>query len=248
MSLRKARAAATHNSVGKPGVAVYISAPLLDRAALNANPVSQSAPLSSFELLARGLEAHGFAVLPDGLPPEVAIALKQYLVRVSADGYHAAAVGRGLDQQRNRFVRRDLIHWLGERNPALAPWRAWAELLRVHLNRRLFLGLFSFESHLAHYRPGDFYRTHLDAFQGEANRVVSLVCYLNEDWNEGDGGELVLYTALGPVSVRPVFGTVALFLSAEIPHEVKPTRRDRYSVTGWFRLNASCPDRVDPPR
>ena len=42
--------------------------------------------------------------------------------------------------------------------------------------------------------------------------------------------------------------TVVMFLSEEIPHEVKPAQRDRYSVTGWFRLNSSSPDRVDPPR
>ncbi len=70
---------------------------------------------------------------------------------------------------------------------SLAAWRDWAECLRLHLNRRLFLGLISFESHLAHYRPGDFYRTHVDALGGEANRVVSLVCYLNPGWIEGDG-------------------------------------------------------------
>ena len=128
----------------------------------------------------------------------------------SVDGrdFRAAAVGRGVEQQRNRFVRRDLIHWMEERDPALAPWRAWTESLRVHLNRRLFLGLFSFESHLAHYRPGDFYRTHVDAFRGEANRVISLVCYLNEDWKQGDGGELVLYSDAGPVTVQPTGRTV----------------------------------------
>jgi SM-20-related protein len=187
-------------------------------------------------------------VLPDGLPADVARVLSSYADRIDADDFHAAAVGRGVEQQRNRLVRRDRIHWMDERDPALAPWRAWTESLRVHLNRRLFLGLFSFESHLAHYRPGDFYRTHVDAFRGEANRVISLVCYLNENWQEGDGGELVLYTDPGPLTVRPTFRTVVLFLSEEIPHEVKPAQRDRYSVTGWFRLNSSSPERVDPPR
>ena len=185
---------------------------------------------------------------PDGLPPEVARVLSAHADRIDADNFHAAAVGRGINQQRNRFVRRDLIHWMDEHDPALALWRAWTESLRVHLNRRLFLGLFSFESHLAHYRPGDFYRTHVDAFRGEANRVISLVCYLNEGWTAGDGGELVLYTELGPVTVQPTYRTVVLFLSEEIPHEVKPAHRDRYSVTGWFRLNSCWPGRVDPPR
>jgi len=215
---------------------------------LNAIPGSHTAPLPSFDALTRGLEEYGFVVQPDGLPADVARVLISYADTVDADDFHAAAVGRGMAQQRNRFVRRDRIHWMDERDPALAPWRAWTESLRVHLNRRLFLGLFSFESHLAHYRPGDFYRTHVDAFRGEANRVISLVCYLNEHWQEGDGGELELYTDPVPVTVQPLYRTVVLFLSEEIPHEVKPAQRDRYSVTGWFRLNSSSPDRVDPPR
>ena len=187
-------------------------------------------------------------MLPDGLPPDVALALTAYADRVDAEDFHAAAIGRGTEQQRNRFVRRDLIHWMDERDPALASWRSWTESLRIELNRRLFLGLFSFESHLAHYRPGDFYRKHVDAFRGEANRVVSLVCYLNEGWTEGDGGELVLYAETGTVIVQPIHRTVVLFLSEEMPHEVRPAMRDRYSVTGWFRLNSSSPDRIDPPR
>jgi SM-20-related protein len=215
---------------------------------LNAIPGPNPAPIPSFDSLTRGLEACGYVVQPDGLPGDVARALLSYASSVDGRDFHAAAVGRGVEQQRNRFVRRDLIHWMEERDPALAPWRAWTESLRAHLNRRLFLGLFSFESHLAHYRPGDFYRTHVDAFRGEANRVISLVCYLNEDWKQGDGGELVLYSDAGPVTVQPAGRTVVMFLSEEIPHEVKPARRDRYSVTGWFRLNSSSPDRVDPPR
>jgi len=215
---------------------------------LNATPASRSLPGPSFEFLAAGLERDAYVVQPDGLPPEVAKALAEYAARIEAEAFHAATVGRGAEQQRNRFVRRDRIHWMDDRIPVLEPWRRWTEALRVQLNRQLFLGLFSFESHVAHYRPGDFYRRHVDAFRGEANRLVSLVCYLNEGWIEGDGGELVLYTPVGPVTVPPVHRTVVLFLSEEMPHEVKPARRDRYSVTGWFRLNGSSLDRVDPPR
>ena len=226
---------------------MYISAPLPDVAELNAIPVAERGSLLSFDTLTVNLEAHGFVVLPEALPPEVARSLVDYSRRVDADDFHAA-VGRGSQEQRNHFVRRDLIHWLDEGNPGLTPWRVWTESLRVYLNRRLYLGLLSFESHLAHYRPGDFYRTHVDAFRGEASRVVSLVCYLNEDWIEGDGGELILYSQLGSVMVKPVHRTVVLFLSEEMPHEVRPAQRDRFSVTGWFRVNTSSPDRVDPPR
>jgi SM-20-related protein len=214
---------------------------------LNAVPGSRFGPPPTFDSLTTGLEEQGFAVQPFGLPPDVALALTDYAATTRAADYHPAAVGRGSDQQRNRFIRRDRIHWIDERDPSLLSWRAWTESLRMHLNRQLFLGLFSFESHLAHYRPGDFYRTHVDAFRGEANRIVSLVAYLNEDWKDGDGGELVLHTGSGPVTIAPEYSTVVLFLSEEVPHEVAPARRDRYSVAGWFRLNSSSPDRVDPP-
>ena len=117
-------------------------------------------------------------------------------------------------------------------------------------SRRLFLGLFSFESHFSHYQSGDFYRKHLDAFKGEANRVLSLVTYLNRGWEPNQGGELVIYSpedGTELVKVTPMFATLVLFLSEEFSHEVLPTARNRYSVAGWFRLNSSINQHIDPP-
>ena len=37
--------------------------------------------------------------------------------------------------------------------------------------------------------------------------------------------------------VRPEFGTLAVFLSEDIPHEVIPARRERFSIAGWHRCN-----------
>jgi SM-20-related protein len=50
------------------------------------------------------------------------------------------------------------------------------------------------------------------------------------------------------LSVQPLHGTVVVFLSEEFPHEVLPASRDRYSIAGWFRVNGSTAERVDPPR
>jgi SM-20-related protein len=74
------------------------------------------------------------------------------------------------------------------------------QALQLYLNKQLLLGLFSFESHFSHYAPGDYYKRHKDAFKGEANRVLSLVLYLNSAWQQDDGGELVLYA---PEDERP---------------------------------------------
>ena len=37
------------------------------------------------------------------------------------------------------------------------------------------------------------------------------------------------------VDVQPEAGTLVLFRSADLPHEVLPARRERWSVAGWFR-------------
>lgn len=210
--------------------------------------VCPEAGLPSFDALSLQLETRGYVVVPEGLPSTVASELLRYIDNVDASDFHRAGIGRGADAQTNRFVRRDRIHWLRESRPELAAWKGFVDAVRTQLNRRLFLGLFSFESHLARYSRGDFYKKHYDAFRGEANRIVSLVSYLNTDWTPGDGGELRLYTDTMTVTVPPVYRNLVLFLSEEILHEVLPTNRERWSVTGWFRLNQSRPDRVDPPR
>jgi SM-20-related protein len=74
--------------------------------------------------------------------------------------------------------------------------------------------------------------------------------YLNSGWTGTDGGELVLYKDdfdREGIKVIPLLGTVVVFLSEEFPHEVLPAKRDRYSIAGWFRVNTSVTDRVDPP-
>jgi len=39
----------------------------------------------------------------------------------------------------------------------------------------------------------------------------------------------------------------ALTLSEEFPHEVLIAKRDRYSIFGWFRLNNTMENSIDPP-
>ena len=50
------------------------------------------------------------------------------------------------------------------------------------------------------------------------------------------------------ISITPSFGTIVVFLSEEFPHEVLPAMRDRYAIAGWFRLNSSIANNIDPPR
>ena len=203
-----------------------------------------------FEQIAGGLETKGYVCLPAALPEDIADGLVDQLAQIGSREFHNAATGRGNDRTRNQFVRRDRIHWIEESDAASSQWLAWAQRLQDYLNRRLFLGLFSFESHFSHYQSGDFYRKHLDAFKGEANRVLSLVTYLNRGWEPDQGGELLIYSpedGTELVKVTPMFATLVLFLSEEFSHEVLPTARNRYAVAGWFRLNSSINQHIDPP-
>lgn len=204
-----------------------------------------------FERIASDLRAHGFCVLDDAIPPELAAALAERVRALRAADFSPAGIGRAQDQMLNDFVRRDEIHWLEREDAAERGWLEWTGLLRSHLNRELLLGLFSYEAHFAHYEPGAFYKRHLDAFRGESNRVLTTVYYLNPGWQADDGGELLVYPEHAPeplACVLPQMGRLAVFISEEFPHEVLPAKRDRYSIAGWFRVNASTAERVDPPR
>lgn len=196
--------------------------------------------INFFEYAATQIAEKGYCIFSDALPEHIAEALLQGLHEDNLSHFHQAGVGRSDDYVQNQDVRKDQIHWITEDTSGAEPWLNWTKELMSYLNRRLFLGLFSFESHFSHYREGDFYRKHQDAFKGKSNRKLSLVTYLNADWQDSNGGELVIYTnnVLQPtLKVTPNFGTVVLFLSEEFPHEVLPSFADRYSVAGWYRVN-----------
>lgn len=206
--------------------------------------------------LAEALRNTGYAVIPDAVPAALLQALMGQVSEQRVNGFDRAGIGREADHQLNSSVRRDRIRWIDGETSAEKGWLDWTAQLRLALNRQLLLGLFSFESHFAHYATGAFYRKHLDSFREPgpdaviSQRVLSLVTYLNPAWGQHDGGELIIYGTDGESVVQrviPLAGTLVVFLSAEIPHEVLPAQRDRYSIAGWFRVNGSHADRVDPP-
>lgn len=209
-----------------------------------------------FSQIAADLQHQAWSVIPNALPAVLAAQLHQQLLNLDEDQFAPAGVGRSNDFTLNSFVRRDEIRWIEGSNAAEKDWLEWSNRLRLFLNRRLFLGLFSFESHFAHYPPGAFYKRHVDAFRGNprqdtTNRVLSVVAYFNPGWMQEDGGELALFDEhqVEPfLIVTPAFATLVVFLSEEVPHEVRPANRDRYSIAGWYRVNNSLNDQIDPPR
>jgi SM-20-related protein len=206
----------------------------------------------AFESAAEGLRVHGWWVGEDALDEALVAELRADLAELmEADRLHRAGIGREGDFHVDREIRSDRVFWLTRERPVQARFLERMEQLRLALNRALFLGLFEFEAHYAHYPPGGHYLKHVDSFRGAANRIVSAVAYLTESWQPGHGGELAIYDAGGERElgrVAPRAGTFVLFLSEETPHEVLPSHADRISIAGWFRLNASVGGHIDPAR
>jgi SM-20-related protein len=208
-----------------------------------------------FDSITKDIVDKGYSINLNALPEELTILLLQHIAVLPKDDFQRAGIGRDKDHAINDFIRTDEISWIISNSKATCAWLKWTTSLQVFLNRRLFLGLFSFESHFSHYTKGDFYKKHKDAFKGEDNRVISIVVYLNKKWSVADGGgELVIYKNQlstdannSIATVTPSLGTIAVFLSEEFPHEVLPTKSDRYSIAGWFRLNNSVANKIDPP-
>ena len=199
--------------------------------------------------IADALVAQGYWVIDDALPKALLDQLLTHFNQLQGDEFKAAGIGRQTDFQVQEAIRSDKIHWVQSNTKATTEFLQWMDSLRVGLNRRLFMGLFDYESHFAHYPVGAFYKKHMDAFrsnrkQGQSNRVLSTVLYLNEAWSSGDGGELLLYAEDDDnkviETILPECGRLVIFLSEKFPHEVLPAKRERKSIAGWFRVNEAA--------
>jgi SM-20-related protein len=191
--------------------------------------------------LGESLVDQGYAVIDDALPEPLAKALRTEAMQLQEHQLRPAGTGRNEDHHLDRQVRADAIHWLEPATDASNAYISIMESIRKGLNSRLYLGLFEYECHYARYDAGAFYKIHLDAFGGQRNRVISTIYYLNQEWTAADKGELVLYSPDAReqiATLAPVFNRMVIFMSERFPHEVLPTRQVRFSLTGWFRINA----------
>jgi SM-20-related protein len=110
-----------------------------------------------FARVANDLETQGYSIHPLALPEDLATVLYEHQQVMDNELFTRAGIGRGDDYLKNKFVRTDEIFWITGESNAGRQWLGWAGALQSFLNHRLFLGLFSFESHFAHYRPRDYY-------------------------------------------------------------------------------------------
>lgn len=186
---------------------------------------------------------NSYVIIDDFVDEEFRKALLQEQTELLEKGmFRHAAVGKGGQKQVRTEIRSDEVLWMDQDNlsPLQAAYWEKIEQIRQVLNQRCFLGLRSFEGHFARYPIGSFYKKHLDQFHAVPHRVVTVILYLNDSWSAEDEGALRMYFPQEDGSERiadvlPLGGRLVVFLSAEIPHEVLPTKKERISITGWLR-------------
>lgn len=137
-------------------------------------------------------------------------------------------------------IRNDYTYWLNEetQNDIEKMFFIHIKALQEVLKNYFRISLTNFEVHFAKYPPQHYYKKHIDQTLINNRRFFSFVIYLNPQWDEAFGGQLVAYDKKNQddilFNILPVAGKMILFKS-DIPHEVFPSTQDRRSLTGWIR-------------
>lgn len=185
----------------------------------------------------------GYAVIEQFLPAATIAALaNQALALKTAGSLRKAVTGKG-QHPSSDGLRGDFIYWL--ESPDSEAQQQYLQAmyeLKATLNRSLCMGLFEFETHFAVYPTGTGYTKHLDQLKNTQDRQISSILYLNKNWQDDDGGALRLYLNNSVhEDITPLGGKLVVFLSSRFWHEVLPAKRERISLTGWFRTRSERP-------
>ncbi len=144
----------------------------------------------AFAAISDDLSAKGFAIMENFITNEWVAELREE--QQQQRGFREAGIGRNHLHRLDSLTRSDQILWL-DNNTAMSAQRQYLnvlEELRLTINRDLQLGLYEVETLAALYRPGSFYKRHLDSFRRANRRTLTTILYLNDRWHPNDGGML----------------------------------------------------------
>ena len=185
------------------------------------------------------LSLHDYVVIDDFLDLQTYTDLRShFLEKLREDTFDKAGIGALGQHTIQTEIRGDFTYWLERnRDTEIEKYFQLVDELIFVMKRYCFLSIADSEFHYAYYPPGTHYEAHVDEFQERNNRLISVVIYLNEGWRPGDGGELKLFRDAGDLLIEPICRRCVLFKSSTVLHQVMPTTKDRYSITGWLLNN-----------
>lgn len=187
--------------------------------------------------LADGLADQGYAEVDNFLSQqEVQAILATDDFKNGLLQFKKAGIGKSQEKQINESIRGDYIQWIdgATTQKAVEVYLNRLRQLMEFVSRSLYLSLKDLEVHRTIYPIGSFYKRHLDQFKKDDKRKLSVICYLNTDWKESEGGQLRIYLPNGSTDIFPLAGRLVCFRSDLLEHEVLPATRERLSLTGWL--------------
>lgn len=196
-----------------------------------------------YEEIISGILEDQYCIVEEFFTIEEVRSLRRALLeKYEEEKFKKAAIGNRTNETVEKAIRGDFILWINEAEASEGEKIFFKKInsLVEYLNKTCFLGILQKEFHYAVYPEGTFYKRHLDTFQNDDRRKLSLVCYLNEeDWKPENGGELVIYKNENgkeiAKNIYPLPGRVVIFESQLLEHEVKPVKTTRLSITGWLK-------------
>jgi SM-20-related protein len=193
---------------------------------------------AKFEELIDGFITNNIGISEVFLNASLAAALQQNLIRLNKEeGMLKAGIGNTIIEDKNQKIRGDSTCWLeaGSKNDAEMEFMDTIRQFMAHLNRTCYTGLNACEFHYALYEKGTSYGRHKDRLRNDDSRKFSMISYLNSDWTEKDGGQLVIHTGDTSRQILPTNQKAIFFQSDVLEHEVAVANRPRMSITGWLK-------------
>jgi SM-20-related protein len=193
---------------------------------------------NNFEILIESFIKDNVGIDNHFISDELSQHLKQNLLQLmNQNKLKEAGTGNNLLVSHDKTVRSDLIYWLDRShdNEYENDFFDQIDDFIKYLNRSCFAGINGYEFHYSLYEIGSFYQKHLDQFNNNPSRKYSMISYLNDDWQESDGGQLMIYQNYNNKKVSPTQGKTVFFKSNELQHEVLVAQKQRMSITGWLK-------------
>ena len=169
---------------------------------------------------------------------ELALNLQKNLLSLDEeDKMKTAGIGNRFVQDREQYKRGDKIFWIDNQSdePSERAFLNQVDLFIEHLNDTCYTGINAYEFHYALYETGSYYERHVDQFQNNNDRKYSLIHYLNTDWMENEGGELLIHHENKTDKIFPEMQKAVFFRSEDCEHEVSRSTRPRMSISGWLK-------------
>ena len=146
--------------------------------------------------------------------------------------YKAATLTQG---ERLQSIRGDDIRWIDEDCPIGMDYLGSIMSLADYFNQTLYAGIRRSEAHYACYPAGFGYQWHVDNPKGRDERVISAVFYLNDNWSDTDGGEILVIDKQSQQQILTPKANRLVIFDSNLRHQVNITNRRRFSIATWMR-------------